>query len=401
MRVITGDEAGLVKAIIFPPKVVEVPRKKKPRNNDNDDDDDKKDEPKIAIKKFGTINKAEAVQKLCWGELDGTRHIVAAYKSGKVQYLDVETGDVVREYRDEHAGPDKGTFVGLHADSKHLVTCTSTGHVSYTLLSSYTNNKINSTTCISSSLGADLCVMRVHPIRTHLFAAAGKENDLKVYDANLLASDKEEDKQKAIVFQAKNVRNDFLDLRVPVWIHDLQFLNEDGTRIVTATHYHQIRVYDTKKQRRPVSDYEIGKNPLLTLQVGVDYDHVIYTDTMSTVATVDLRKGTVGAHYKGFTGSVTGLTVAPHPPFAESSSDKKPLLASVSLDRFLRVHEMSTQFRRIEQKLYLKQRMTCMLVDETFEFPKEEDEEEEDQEENAMWEAMETVADAKPKRKRV
>lgn len=31
-----------------------------------------------------------------------------------------------------------------------------------------------------------------------------------------------------------------LDLRVPVWIEDLQFLNEEGTRIATATHYHQV-----------------------------------------------------------------------------------------------------------------------------------------------------------------
>lgn len=31
-----------------------------------------------------------------------------------------------------------------------------------------------------------------------------------------------------------------LDLRVPVWIQDLQFLNEEGTRIATATHYHQV-----------------------------------------------------------------------------------------------------------------------------------------------------------------
>ncbi|KAI9498615.1 WD40-repeat-containing domain protein [Zychaea mexicana] len=362
----------------------------------------------MTVKKFSTIDKSEGVQKLCWGVLDGKRYIVAARKSGKVQYLDVETGDVEREYRDEHVNKES-VFVGLHADEKHLMTCTSSGHVSYTLLSSYEKtNTINTTTCISSNLGADLCIMRVHPTKTHLFAVGGKENDLKVYDANLL---KEEDgEKKGLVFQAKNVKNDFLDLRVKVWIHDLQFLNEEGTRIVTATHYHQIRVYDTRKQRRPISDWEIGKTPLLTLHIGSDLDHVIYTDTMSNVATVDLRKGTVGAHYKGFTGAVSDLLVVPQPSLLaaveEDSKNKdkkqqKPVLASVSLDRFLRVHEMSTQFRRVDHKVYLKQRMTCILVDETFEFPKEEDEEQEEQEEDDMWEAMDTVADVdKPKRKR-
>ena len=79
---------------------------------------------------------------------------------------------------------------------------------------------------------------------------------------------------------------------------------------------------------------------------------------MSTVATVDLRKGTVGSHYKGFTGAVSDVAVTPQPSFTTiNDNDKKtkPLLTSVSLDRFLRVHEMSTQFRRIEQKVYLKQ----------------------------------------------
>ena len=46
--------------------------------------------------------------------------------------------------------------------------------------------------------------------------------------------------------------------------------------------------------------------------------------------------------------------------------------------------------------------MTAVLIDETFEFPKDEENEKEDQEENEMWDAMETVAEnsSKPKRKR-
>ncbi|KAI9258956.1 WD40-repeat-containing domain protein [Phascolomyces articulosus] len=407
MRIITGDETGLVKSVVFPPKVEEPKRRsKKVKQDQEGEDEKKKNEPTMILNKFGVIDKNEGVQKLCWGELNGKRHIVVARKSGKIQYLDVETGHIEREYRDENVNKESH-FVGLHATEKYLITCTTSGHLSYTLLSSYnpkdTNNK---TTCISSTLGPDLYVMRVHPARPHLFATGGKENDLKVYDANLLMKEKEEEKKKALVFQAKNVKNDMLDLRVKVWIHDLHFLNEEGTRIVTATHYHQVRVYETKKQRRPVSDFDVGKNPLLTLHIGVDFDHVIYTDTMSTVATVDLRRGTVGSHYKGFTGSVSDVFVTPQPSFNDDDDNKKmtkPFLTSVSLDRFLRVHEMSTQFRRIEQKVYLKQRMTAVLVDETFEFPKDEGKEQEDQEENEMWDAMETVADSdksKSKRKR-
>lgn len=39
------------------------------------------------------------------------------------------------------------------------------------------------------------------------------------------------------------VRNDWLDLRVPIWDQDIQFLPE-SQKLVTCTGYHQVRVYD-------------------------------------------------------------------------------------------------------------------------------------------------------------
>ena len=43
---------------------------------------------------------------------------------------------------------------------------------------------------------------------------------------------------------SKNVSHDFLDLRVPVWITDLQFLNkQETTKLVVGTKYHQVRQF--------------------------------------------------------------------------------------------------------------------------------------------------------------
>lgn len=60
------------------------------------------------------------------------------------------------------------------------------------------------------------------------------------------------------------VRNDSLDLRVRVWINDLHFAGSPSN-ILTVTQDHQVRLYDVKAQRRPVSNFEIGDHPLIAL----------------------------------------------------------------------------------------------------------------------------------------
>lgn len=120
---------------------------------------------------------------------------------------------------------------------------------------------------------------------------------------------------------------------------------------------------------------------------------------MSTVGMLDIRTGKRAAQFKGFTGAATDLVTVPHPTF-EDETKKERFVASTSLDRFLRVHETSTVYRNIVDKSYLKQRLTCVLVDEEFEYPVPKvktEEEEEEEEEEAMWESMEVAKDRKRK----
>ncbi|KAI7885390.1 WD40 repeat-like protein [Lichtheimia hyalospora FSU 10163] len=430
MHIYTGDESGLVKSIVFPSKQAveqalqqqQQQRQKKKAKKDQDTN-----EPQIPtpiVQKFGRVDKNATVQHLCWGVIDGKRHLVVARKNGKVQYMCPETGAIVREYVDENVGVNKATFIGLHANDTYLITGASTGHISYTRLEDYNASSINTTTCVTTAPGADLCIMRVHPSHPHLFATGGKENDLKLFDANIImqedTDDKEEEEEekdekrktryqkakaqaKGLIFMAKNVSNDMLDLRVPVWIQDLQFLNEQGTRIATATHYHQIRVYDIKEKRRPIHDHDVGgKLPLTNLAIGKNYQQLIFTDTMNTVRVIDVETGRTLAQYKGLTGSCTAVAVAPAAKFSEPAPEDA-FVITVSLDRFARVHETKTTFRKVEHKLYLKQRMTCLLVDDEFMHEEEQQQEaddEEDEEDQAMWEAMETVDDNKKRKHR-
>ena len=45
-----------------------------------------------------------------------------------------------------------------------------------------------------------------------MFAVGGKENDIALYDIE----------QKDAIFRGRNVPNDFLNLRVPIWVADMQ-----------------------------------------------------------------------------------------------------------------------------------------------------------------------------------
>jgi ribosome biogenesis protein NSA1 len=119
--------------------------------------------------------------------------------------------------------------------------------------------------------GPNLEIMRVHPTQTHIFAIGGKERDLCVYDIKAIATkNKKDEEQEAIdaagpnkntsihkkksnknvglLFQAKNVQNDFLDLQQPIWIHDIQFMNQEATKIAIATHYHEVQ-FEAKKKK--------------------------------------------------------------------------------------------------------------------------------------------------------
>lgn len=80
------------------------------------------------------------------------------------------------------------------------------------------------------SIGGFLSRARLNPLDLTRLATGGKNNDLKIWDVN----------KGEAVFSAKNVKNDKHDLTVPIFITDVHFLNEDSTKLVTSTEYHNV-----------------------------------------------------------------------------------------------------------------------------------------------------------------
>ena len=67
-----------------------------------------------------------------------------------------------------------------------------------------------------------------------LVATGGKDNDLKIW--NLSINDESLLKNKEAVFRAKNVADNWMQLREPVWIMCIDFVDEKKVAVGTAHH---------------------------------------------------------------------------------------------------------------------------------------------------------------------
>ena len=65
---------------------------------------------------------------------------------------------------------------------------------------------------------------------------------------------------------------DKLGLRVPVWVNEVGFTPDSGPQpvLVTGTGYGQVRLYDTRAQRRPLFSTEYGTEPITALDLTPD-----------------------------------------------------------------------------------------------------------------------------------
>ncbi len=107
--------------------------------------------------------------------------------------------------------------------------------------------------------GRKLCRMRQAPSDRAIIATGGKENDLQIWDLR---------RPDAPKFRARNVRPDFLELRVPVWISDLCFPDALSPEVVAVASRHgHVRLYDARVQdrRRPVGELEFPEEALTAM----------------------------------------------------------------------------------------------------------------------------------------
>ncbi|XP_028320548.1 WD repeat-containing protein 74 [Gouania willdenowi] len=321
------------------------------------------------------LSRDQEVRVLAWSDPTQSE-LLLGLVDGSVRTFSLEKG-VFTESR-SLGDPVEGCFSGLEPlPGGGLLTCTESGTVRV-----WAETGTEPVTELSA--GTSVCRMRRSPVDAQRVAAGGKENGLKIFDLQ---------NPERPVFTAKNLRDDWLDLRRPHWVRDLAFL-PDSQKVVTCTGYHQVHVFDpATPQRRPVLEAEFGDLPLTALSLVPDGSAVVVGNTQGQMAILDLRKGRVRGALKGLSGGVRGL----------QCHASRPLVASCGLDRFLRVHGLED--RTLQHKVYLKSRLNCLLLSskdllggggasgEGAELEEVKDEEDD------VWDALEQVEEQPSKRK--
>lgn len=235
--------------------------------------------------------------------------------------------------------------IGFEIVHNYLLTCSATGIVRGSQLGEH------KTTTLEIDLGrSNLQAWTVTNRNKLQFVSGGDEKDLEVVELDLT-------KQTAkSIWQARNVKNNHLDLRVPINItsvlilHDTTNNNTTLPRIVTGTKLGQLRVYDPETARRPIIDIKASKYCISSLCVGPTESTVIYSDAHSTIATFDIAKKSIGSKFTGATGCVKALE-----NFAVNG-----YLISGGLDRYIRVYDIRT--RTCVSKVYTGTQIMTLAV---------------------------------------
>lgn len=283
--------------------------------------------------------------------------VVAARANGTISLYEInDTYDLINTATDGLVddSKDKDRFVGLIFVSGYIFAASEQGRITIIDPESIRDNL----SVASCSLKAPLSAFVGHPTQRGVFAYGGKENDVKI--VRLFKESPFEDVKPEQLFQGKNVKNDKLDLRVPIWITNIVFINTDkdtehSWNFITTTGYGQVRKYDTSHGRKPIMDKKLSDKPLKQVALTSNDSEVICSDTNATTALFHVEKGTLLAKYKGSVGAVQGL----HSYIA----DDEQLLVTGALDRYVRVFDINT--REQVAKVFVGSKVTSVWLLDT------------------------------------
>uniref|UniRef100_A0A7S3V454 Ribosome biogenesis protein NSA1 n=1 Tax=Chaetoceros debilis TaxID=122233 RepID=A0A7S3V454_9STRA len=178
-------------------------------------------------------------------------------------------------------------------------------------------------------------------------------------------------------WKAKNLpANPQTLLQQPIWSTSIQFLSRTDTTpvkestdlLAIGTAYKQLQIYDVRTdaiQKRPVlytPEWDSTKENVLEHRVTslcqLDSNRIIVGDSAGFMNTIDLRKIT-NKHGRSLSSSV-GRYCGPAGSIRQIvKHETLPIVACVGLDRMLRTYDVNK--RKQLDCVYLKQRLNCML----------------------------------------
>ncbi|CAK1555998.1 unnamed protein product [Leptosia nina] len=274
-----------------------------------------------------SLKKDDSILHMDWGD-DKQTEILLARKNRQIESYNTEKG-LTKSYT---ATFGEGNIIGVARCDSRIIAGVASGVVQ---IWSESDRAIENPDVIETKGKLDCLRVWQH---SNVFATGGEENELKVWKVG----------EPSPTFIAKNLPHDWLQLRRPVWVSDLTFLEENLLAVCSRHGY--IRLYDTRVQRRPVSSIDTPGLAATCITNGFEERQVFVGFGRGQLHQVDFRKSRLDKGYKGAAGAITSVALC----------ERDRLVVSASLDRHLRVHERES--KNCIYKQYLTSKLTGVLV---------------------------------------
>ncbi|KAG6820606.1 hypothetical protein H0H93_014522 [Arthromyces matolae] len=318
-RLLVGDELGNIKSVSYSPDIVG-------------------DDAKTVTKSLRS-GSSDGVQVLATSrQVEGMESnlLVAGFSSGLISVFSLNRDDTglveeISQWKETRLRPGQ-KYIGLDISHNMVFSCTTNG----ALRSSYLRSQ-ESPEFRLSSLPARLHAWKMSS-NQDAFAYGGDEVDVSVWDVERAftpdpSSEGKKRKRDALfsgeLWRAKNVKTDNLGLRQPIRITSLCYIgpSQASHSLAVGTDLGNVRRYDTRAARRPVSDWIVTKGAGIACTEKGMADHELFvSDRKSNLYSLDLRNGRIAYGYQGLSGAVNSMAPSP------------TLLASTAQDHFVRIH---------------------------------------------------------------
>uniref|UniRef100_A0AC34RMJ8 WD repeat-containing protein 74 n=1 Tax=Panagrolaimus sp. JU765 TaxID=591449 RepID=A0AC34RMJ8_9BILA len=279
----------------------------------------------------GLVPKNDEIVAMCWGDEEQTE-VVSVQADRKIKVYN-ELTELYSDLFDAECVEGEGPIKAIRwiKENGNIVTAAGSGHLAVW------NNQGKRLSPDNWTAGADLLAMDRNPELLQI-ATGGKANLLKTWDLE----------RHENVWSAKNVPVDWLYVPVPIWDTNVKYLNQH--EMVTTTGKGQIRVYDPRKDQRPVQDFVYMDCPITALSLCYKERFIVVGNTTGNVSVYDLRntKNQI-VKLRSFAGSVRSIDAHP----------KTPFMVSVGLDRHIRLHHIGK--KKLIKKIYAKVHLNSVL----------------------------------------
>ncbi|CAG9820332.1 unnamed protein product [Phaedon cochleariae] len=315
-------------------------------------------------------DKAAEVSALSFGR--DSDEIFVGFNNGLVSLFSSSNNKYINSIPDLEG---EGSIIGLDCIDKSALIAKSDGMVSLWDGKKCSNFKI------SVDDRGKIDALTLNKSRENVLGAGGEFNDFKLWDIET----------QQCIFKAKSLGHDKLNLPIPTSIRGITFFPAEPTLSCSCTKEGHVLLYDDRAQRRPTIKYLETKASYTCIAHSYRDRQCLVGTTRGYMQLLDMRIGKCSKTFTTFTGSVSSIVCDPAEPY----------VATASLDRFLRIHNLDT--KELLHKVYMKQSLTRLLmIPIVKEEPKEEEQDDEkvDEEYENIFENMEVVTDGERKKKK-